>query len=171
MAKETGETLAAKWPARRARWAGSAIGVVVLWALGALPAMAQPGPPTIGEMLWQKDEARCSFVRADAEAPEAAEGNVGRYVFVTELASDSRISIERGYMRIDGLLRELEFLDERSEAEGRIRRYRTFGDSPLSVALELAPASENSDAALEGSIAVANDARATIIGVKGDCRS
>lgn len=116
----------------------------MLAALGAFAAVspARAEAPVVGDLAWEPGAAYCVFTRAgDAEA--AAES--APVVFVTELVSDDLTSVERGYMRIDGLLRELQLLDRNVSNQAESRNYRTYGSDPVEIALTLSQgASEKS---------------------------
>jgi hypothetical protein len=138
-----------------------------------VPALAGPAradAPVIGEVSWRRADAHCAFARIGAEAPPDS------YLFVTELVSDDSISIERGYMRIDGLLRELQLV-ERSLGEGReVRHYRTFGEAPAEVRLTMTPRESRQSSQgqtvyvkFEGTLVASRGLSQRQVGFSGDC--
>lgn len=116
-------------------WAtASAAAVVFSTIVTTGPAAAAP---VVGEVFWDPDRAHCRFVRAGAGEPDRAKADTWRYLFVTELVRDDIAAAERGYMRLDGLMRELAFVDRREVADGEVRTYQTLGAEALSVELEM----------------------------------
>lgn len=114
----------------------SCVGVLILPAM--LVALANLSParaeaPLIGNLAWEPGAAYCVFARAGETDSEPAAGAL----FVTELVSDDLTSVERGYMRIDGLLRELQLLDRKVADQVESRNYRTFGGDPVEIGLTL----------------------------------
>jgi len=106
------------------------LAVAFLSAISAAGARAEP--PVIGTLRLVAPLAHCAFFAAGGEQEDPAEA-----IFATELVSDDLAAAERGYMRIDGLLREL-VLEERKETEkGEERRYRTQGDDMVTVAITM----------------------------------
>ena len=105
-----------------------------LLLLAATP-VARAQAPVIGEIVWHRADAHCAFAPADS----AGAGESGPYIFVTELASDDQMAVERGYMRIDGLLRELALVERKEEEAAELRVYRTFGDMPVEVTIAMRP--------------------------------
>src|SRR5690606_30556502 len=85
------------------------LAVAFLSAISAAGARAEP--PVIGTLRLVAPLAHCAFFAAGGEQEDPAEA-----IFATELVSDDLAAAERGYMRIDGLLREL-VLEERKETE------------------------------------------------------
>lgn len=113
------------------------LAVVALSVQLAAPVMASASTPVPGNVFWHPDEAHCRFIRTDAEVAEPDKPETWRYLFVTELISDDIASAERGYMRLDGLLRELEFLSREQTDTGEVRLYRSFGELPVSVEVDM----------------------------------
>ncbi len=101
----------------------------------AFPALAEP--PRISDLIWHPDDTHCRFVRSETAEPNPAKPESWYYLFVTELVSDDITSTERGYMRLDGRLRELEFVSRHETDSGEVRRYKTFGRPPLTVKVDL----------------------------------
>lgn len=91
----------------------------------------------VGAVFWHPDEAHCRFIRRGAVEPQAEKPESWRYIFVTELVSDDISSIERGYMRLGGLLRELEFLGRRETDSGEVRLYKTLGQPTTDVEVDM----------------------------------
>lgn len=72
-----------------------------------------------------------------AEAPAAAAVPVPPLLFFTERRYDSMVMIERGYARIDALLRELELVSREKTPETDTRIYRTLGTDQVTLTLAL----------------------------------
>lgn len=119
-------------PARTGRFA-LVLAITLLAGTRTAPAMA----PSIGEVFWNPSQAYCAFRRDGSRAPVGDDPASWRFVFVTELVSDDLASVERGYMRLDGLLRELEFIGRRDGERGEQRTYRTLGDRPVEVQINM----------------------------------
>jgi hypothetical protein len=116
------------------RLAAALSGLALLTAAaGSAAALA----PAVGEVFWQPADAHCAFRRAGSMAPSGGDPATWRYIFVTELVSDDLASVERGYMRLDGLLRELEFIGRRDAGERELRTYRTFGEDPVEIRITM----------------------------------
>lgn len=91
----------------------------------------------IDELFWHPTETHCRFVRNGETGPQSGKPETWRYLFVTEIVSDDIASAERGYIRLGGLLRELEFLSRTETKKGEVRRYRTFGEAPVSIEIDM----------------------------------
>ncbi len=132
-------------------------------ALKAAPDEA----PEIGEVRWVPSALYCGFVRADlpndldlaslddadgaatieampdasSETEEAAatvnEQSPEDFAFVTERFYDGRAAVERGYMRLGGLMRELKLKNVEEAEGGEVRHYETFGSAPISVRIDM----------------------------------
>lgn len=123
--------------------------------------------PEIGRVGWSPDALYCGFAEAEVpetlqlaslgqggmlaaieempEAPAEAETRAAAVkeeaaadlVFVTERLFDGRAAIERGYMRLGGLLRELALRQKQTVENGEMRVYETFGGAPITVRLDM----------------------------------
>src|SRR5690606_32415727 len=114
---------------RAMRQAISLIGAV---AALLLPAAAHADAPVIGTLRLVAPQAYCLFHPPGQEAADPTTA-----LFATELVRDDLVAAGRGYMRIGGLLRELE-LSGRSETEQLERRaYRTYGEDPVEVTVQM----------------------------------
>ncbi len=91
----------------------------------------------VGSVFWHPDNTHCRFVRAGSAEPVVENPESWRYLFVTELVSDDISSNERGYMRLGGLLRELEFLRRRETKSGEVRNYKTLGLPFIDVEVDM----------------------------------
>ncbi len=105
-------------------------------AVAAMAAAVQIAP-VLADLFWHPEETYCRFVREDAPMPDPGKPETWRYVFVTDLVSDDLASTERGYIRLGGLLRELDFRWRRETEKGEVRRYRTFGTAPVTVDVDM----------------------------------
>lgn len=116
-----------------------AMAVFVTAAFFWSPAAADSAAPTpaVTELFWLPEETHCRFVRPDMPEPDPAKPQTWRYLFVTQLISDDIASAERGYMRLGGLLRELEFVSRKQTNTGEKRDYRTLGLSPVTVEIDM----------------------------------
>ncbi|MEX0346654.1 MAG: hypothetical protein AB3N20_17140 [Rhizobiaceae bacterium] len=115
---------------------------LVFWAVlatlaSSVAGAAEPVSNDVGTVFWHPDEAHCRFVRSGAVEPNPEKPESWRYIFVTELISDDISSTERGYMRLGGLLRELEFLDRRETASGEVRQYKTLGQPSWNIEVDM----------------------------------
>lgn len=130
----------------------------------------------IGDVFWHPAETHCRFVRNGEAEPDTGEPETWRYLFVTELVSDDIASTERGYMRLGGLLRELEFVSRTETEKGEVRRYRTFGEAPVSVEIDM-QAGEGSKSKLgqtilvqyTGTLTLARDNSQRFVPFSGSC--
>ncbi|MBZ0163554.1 MAG: hypothetical protein K8H74_12670 [Notoacmeibacter sp.] len=101
----------------------------------ATPPQA-PQPPRLGDIHWIGSEAHCRFLReGQAENPEDPES--WRYLLLIERFHDGQVTLERGYARIDGLVRELALLTREASGDGEIRRYETLGEAPVSLTVTM----------------------------------
>lgn len=95
-----------------------------------------PQPPRLGDIHWIGSEAHCRFLReGQAENPEDPES--ARYLLLIERFHDGQVTLERGYARIDGLVRELALLAREEAGDGEVRRYRTLGEAPVSLTVTM----------------------------------
>ncbi len=121
------------------RWLSilTAFGLII--AACVTPAMAEPDStaPSPGAVFWHPDQTHCRFVRTGDALPDPEKPETWRYLMVTELVSDDITSVERGYMRLDGLLRELDFVERKQSKAGETRTYRTFGLNPIIARIEM----------------------------------
>lgn len=137
---------------------------------------ADAGAPETGKVFWHPDEAHCRFNRTEVPEPDPDKPETWRFLFVSELVSDDLASAERGYMRLDGLLRELEFVSRRETDRGERRVYRTFGEGPITVDLDLA-AGEGEKSKLgqtilvhyTGTLTVSRDGSLRLVPLAGRC--
>lgn len=120
---------------RRNRGISMAMAAAVFAVLGA--GKLRAGAPEPGTVFWHPDEAHCRFNRTETPEPDRGDPATWRFLFVSELVSDDLASAERGYLRLDGLLRELEFTSRRETDMGERRTYRTFGEEPVTIDLDL----------------------------------
>lgn len=111
------------------------LATVLLLLAAQTPAFAVA--PDLGEVFWQPDDAHCAFQRAGKSAPAKDDPSTWRFVFVTELVSDHIASVERGYARLDGLLRELQIVIRAKTDNGEWRVYRTFGNDPITIEIDM----------------------------------
>lgn len=58
-------------------------------------------------------------------------------LFVTERHYDGRAAVERGYMRLGGLMRELSLKSTEEKESGELRHYATLGGAPIDVRLDM----------------------------------
>ena len=104
--------------------------------------------PSIGRVGFDVPQAHCRFLFADAaEGPLPAEPKPAQaaaedglpadpgLMFFTERRYDSMVMIERGYARIDALLRELELVSRETKDKTETRVYRTLGGEPVTLTL------------------------------------
>ncbi len=103
----------------------------------SVAAAVEPVSNDVGAVFWHPDETHCRFVRGGAAEPKPEKPDSWRYIFVTELVSDDISSVERGYMRLGGLLRELVFLGRRETGSGEVRLYKTLGQPPTDVEVDM----------------------------------
>lgn len=137
----------------------------------ASAAGAETEAPRVDDIVWYKTDAHCSFRRAghklDSEDPES-----WRFVLLISRTGgrDGRATIETGYMKIDGILRQLRF-EARNEAEGgETRRYSTYGDEPARIEVEMKPGGKEAEpAGYEGTISVIRHDARTDVSFEGDC--
>lgn len=136
----------------------------------ATPAFSNgPTAPQIGEIQWYQADSYCSFFRKghnfSHDKPES-----WRFVFMTNLVSDTRVSVERGYARIDNVLRELELLSRESSDEGEKRIYRTFGDNPVTLTIRMKAGEKGSEHTnYSGTIAAKGKGGISVVAFAGDC--
>lgn len=109
---------------------------LVIFAPSVARAVESP-TSDVGAVFWHPDETHCRFIRSGALESQPEKPESWRYIFVTELVSDDISSTERGYMRLGGLLRELEFLDRRETESGEVRSYRTLGQPSSDVEIDM----------------------------------
>ncbi len=103
--------------------------------LVATPPQARQ-PPRLGDIHWIGNQAHCRFLReGQAENPEDPES--WRYLLLIERFNDSQVTLERGYARIDGLVRELALQTRETGSGGEIRRYATLGEAPVSLTVKM----------------------------------
>lgn len=150
----------------RGRLAG-AIALAVL--LGGGARASAEAHPVIGEIVWYQTGAYCTFQRAE-QAFTYDDPETWRFLFITELVQEGGITVERGYMRLDGVLREMEFLGRDSTDYGEIRRYRTFGPLPVTVTIDMTSGESGpEDTPYFGKIVAERAGLETEVAFKGDC--
>ncbi|OXT02420.1 hypothetical protein B7H23_05850 [Notoacmeibacter marinus] len=122
--------------------------------------------PELGTVRWVPASLYCGFVETDlpepvelasadgagevvADEPAADAANVEKeavavekkapedLLFVTERHYDGRAAVERAYMRIGGLMRELALKSVEEKDDGELRHYATFGGAPIDVRLDM----------------------------------
>ncbi|MCB1420751.1 MAG: hypothetical protein KDJ74_17790 [Notoacmeibacter sp.] len=110
--------------------------------------------PALGRIGFEVPGAHCRFLFTEADsAPEpdkpaeatpAADSTNAEtdglladpgLMFFTERRYDSMVMIERGYARIDALLRELELVSRETKDKTETRVYRTLGGEPVTLTL------------------------------------
>ena len=117
------------------------------------PVLLAPSgaPPTLTAIGFDHPGAHCRFLRAEgADSGDDAgqskpEEQLTTYktihadpatLFFTERWFDGFGTFERGYARINGLLRELVLIERAKRTDGERRRYETLEKAPVSVFLE-----------------------------------
>ena len=107
--------------------------------------------------------------KADTPAPVAVP--IPPMLFFTERRYDSMVMIERGYARIDALLRELELVS-REKAPGTDNRvYRTLGADPVTLTLSLRIAGmTRAETRIEGIAKAERAGAASEAALEGACR-
>ncbi len=125
--------------------------------------------PVVGEIQWHLADSYCNFFRAghtfDYNKPES-----WRFVFMTSLVSDSKVSVERGYARIDGLLRELELVSRDKTDTGEKRVYRTFGDQPVTLTIAMKEGDSGTEHTnYKGTISAKGPGGISVLAFTGDC--
>lgn len=109
-------------------------GIALIAGLLALlfAAGARAEAPDIGTLRLVAPEAYCAFYPQGGPADDPAQA-----IFATELVGDDLAAAERAYMRLDGLLRELAFIERRPAVNGERRTYRTLGEDRIEVTLAM----------------------------------
>lgn len=150
-------------------WKNSRLAALALVFVGPATASATENGPVIGEIEWHRVDSYCNFFKSghvfDFDKPES-----WRFLFLTFFTSDNRIAVERGYANINGLLRELE-LAERTETENGERRiYRTFGDAPVTLTIDMRAGKGGSEhTSYTGTIVASDIEGSTSVDFTGDC--
>ena len=149
--------------------------VILLGVAGfAFPALAET--PRISDLHWHPDDTHCRFVRSGVSEPDLAKPDRRRYLFVTQLASDDIASTERGYMHLNGLQRELQFVSRSENSSGEVRRYKTIGRPPLTVKVDMQQGESKKSKLGQtvffkytGSVTVKNGHSQSLVPFKGSC--
>ena len=93
-------------------------------------AALDDGAVAIDAMPEASDDSETAAKAVEDQSPEA-------FVFVTERHYDGRAAVERGYMRLGGLMRELALKDVKEAEGGETRQYQTFGGAPVEVRIDM----------------------------------
>ncbi|RLQ88958.1 hypothetical protein [Notoacmeibacter ruber] len=147
-----------------------------------------PEPLELASAADSRDATLSGQVDALDEAPQAVEDEAGSVenkapedlLFVTERHYDGRAAIERAYMRIGGLMRELALRSVDEMESGEARHYETLGGTPLSVRLDMQRIMTDADKRLKawhkpprllyrGAITVSRGTADTQVGFVGSC--
>jgi hypothetical protein len=139
-------------------------------ALAGLPAPAGAEPPRIDRIHWPGIDSYCTFRAADHRFVFA---DPATWVFVLfsglPRAPDQDV-MQPAYMRIDGVLRELELRTVSEDADGSVRRFTTYEAVPATVTLSLTPTGGGPEhTAYQGSVTVTRGGETASLAVIGDC--
>ncbi len=135
-----------------------------------LPAHGeQPNGPQIGDINWYLADSYCNFFRT-GHTFEYDDPASWQFVFLTSLVSDSKITSERGYARINGVLRELELVERTLTDFGERRLYRTYGDAPVTLTVTMHTGEKGSEHTnYTGTINAQGPGGQTSVSFAGDC--
>lgn len=133
------------------------IGAILMMGLAAFampPALAQT-PPTpdgkpdiqAGEIHWFGVPARCTYFTYEQQAAfRQSEPETWRFTLVTMRATtktDGKEPLERAYVSVDGLLRELEKVRSGADSsQNQVTVWRSAGEPRINVTMTLAAAGE-----------------------------
>jgi hypothetical protein len=131
--------------------------------------VAAQTPPRIDEVIWPWIDSYCTFMKAD-HTFVFDDLRSWRFVFFTAFPEKGNDIMKRGFMRIDGQLRELA-LESVSKVNGsERRRYHSHDDPPylIEVASEAGKPGYEAVGYL-GRITVSREDATSSVMFKGDC--
>ncbi|MCP1200967.1 hypothetical protein [Notoacmeibacter sp. MSK16QG-6] len=104
-----------------------------------------PGPTEVASAAEAGDVTTTDQASSDEPSAEDVENKAAAVekqapedlLFVTERHYDGRAAMERGYMRLGGLMRELTLKSVQEQDGGELRHYATFGGAPIDIRLDM----------------------------------
>lgn len=160
------------------------IGLAALWIVFAPPAFAEQaateGEPTVAvgppagqeSIFWYPAPSRCTFFTPEAKAAfRFDDPQTWRFAFLVMRETRPENPVERGYVMVDGVLRELEKVRSGADAaQANVTVWRSTGEPRVNVHVAVRETGRQAEATeLQGTMTVIRGEGSREIAVEGNC--